>query len=107
MFHFFFQALIEWGFLALLENEKREKSDRKRRRIFFYFEIKTVAAVVHARNFKSSVYACFSVVGMVKLHMHQVFLIIFLLYANVLLFFGSFFGLFLFQSLGFRGFQRD
>jgi hypothetical protein len=36
---------------------------------FFYFEIKIVAAVL----IKSSVYACFSVVGMVKLHMHQVF----------------------------------
>ena len=59
---------------------------------FFYFEIKIVAAVL----IKSSVYAGFSVVGMVELHMHQVFLIIFLLYANVLLFFGSFFGLFFF-----------
>ena len=56
-----------------MENESGEKSDRKRRRIFFYFEIKIVAAVVYAESFKSSVYACFSVVGMVKLHMHQFF----------------------------------
>ena len=27
MFHFFFQALIEWGFLELLENESGEKSE--------------------------------------------------------------------------------
>ena len=33
-----------------------------------------MAAVVHARNFKSSVYACFSVVGMVKLHSPPLFL---------------------------------
>ena len=56
---------------------------------FFYFEIKIVAAVL----IKSSVYACFSVVGMVKLHSPPLF--------------WFFFGLFLFQSLGFRGFQRD
>ena len=40
---------------------------------FFYAGIKKAAAVVHARNFKFSVYAGFSVVGMVKLHMHQFF----------------------------------
>ena len=27
MFHFFFQALIEWGFLELLENESGEESE--------------------------------------------------------------------------------
>lgn len=37
---------------------------------FFYFEIKTVAAVVHARNFKSSVYAGFSAVGIVYLYIY-------------------------------------
>ena len=52
---------------------------------------KKVAAVV----IKSSVYACFSVVGMVKLHMHQVFLIIFLLYANILFFLVRFWVVFL------------
>ena len=70
--------------------------ERKVKRIFLlYWDKKTMAAVL----IKSSVYACFSVVGMVKLHMHQVFLIIFLLYANVLLFFGSFLGMFFFLRL--------
>ncbi len=41
---------------------------------FFYFEIKIVEAVVHAESFKSSVYAGFSVTGMVYLHIYQVFL---------------------------------
>lgn len=44
-----------------------------------------MAAVVYAESFKSSVYAGFSVVGMVKLHSP--------------LLFGSFFGLFFFQSI--------
>lgn len=48
MFHFFFQTLIEWGFLTLLENESGEKSDRKRKRIFLLFWDKKVAAVVYA-----------------------------------------------------------
>ena len=40
---------------------------------FFYFEIKTVAAVVYAESFKSSVYAGFSVVVMVKLYSPPLF----------------------------------
>ena len=58
----------------LLKNESGEKSDRKRRRIVFYFEIKIVAAVVHAESFKSSVYAGFNMYWrIVYLHSHQVF----------------------------------
>jgi hypothetical protein len=37
MFHFFFQALIEWSFSALLENESGEKSGRKRKRMVLLF----------------------------------------------------------------------
>ena len=44
-----------------------------------------MAAVVYAESFKSSVYACFSVVGMVKLHSP--------------LLFGSFLGCFSFKVL--------
>ncbi len=37
-FHFFFQALIEWGFSALYKNEKREKSGRKRRMVLLCWD---------------------------------------------------------------------
>lgn len=44
---FFYQSLIKWGFSALCKNEKREKSDKKRKRIFLLFWDKKVAAVVY------------------------------------------------------------
>lgn len=69
MFHFFFQALIEWGFWYFIRMKRERKVIERGRGWFFYAGIKKVAAVL----IKSSVYAGFSVVGMVKLHMHQVF----------------------------------
>ncbi len=80
------------GILVLYKNEKGEKSDRKRKRWFFYAGIKKVAAVL----IKSSVYAGFSVVGMVKLHMHQVFSDNFFTVCKCPLLFGSFLGCFSF-----------
>ncbi len=68
MFHFFFQALIEWGFLELLENESGE---RKVKRIFLlYWDKKTMAAVL----IKSSVYAGFKMSwSMVYSHSYRFF----------------------------------
>ena len=67
----------------------------------FYSGIKKVAAVV----IKSSVYACFKMFwSMVYFHSNQIF---FLLVCKCPPLFWFIFGLFLFQSLGFRGFQRD
>ncbi len=89
---FFLSSPYRMGILVLYKNEKGEKSDRKRKRWFFYAGIKKVAAVL----IKSSVYAGFSVVGMVKLHMHQVFSDNFFTVCKCPLLFGSFLGCFSF-----------